>query len=95
MKRGGIGAASQHHDVVTTPDPYCYFNYSQRKNEDSLTIGGYLPLEKVYNYEPVPKELNEQEAKFVLGAQGNVWTEYIGNMRQAGVYDISTNECIK
>ena len=79
-EEGGIAASRQHHDVIMTPDGYCYFNYSQRKNEDSLTIGGFLPVEKVYNYEPVPKELNEQEAKFVLGAQGNVWTEYIGNM---------------
>jgi hexosaminidase len=80
-EEGGIAASRQHHDVIMTPDGYCYFNYAQRKNEDSVTIGGFLPVEKVYNYEPVPKELNEQEAKFVLGAQGNVWTEYIGNMR--------------
>jgi hexosaminidase len=79
-EEGGIAAARQRHDVIMTPDGYCYFNYSQRKNEDSLTIGGFLPLEKVYNYEPVPKELNKEEGKFVLGAQGNVWTEYIGNM---------------
>lgn len=79
-EEGGIAAAKQHHDVIMTPGTYCYFDHSQTKDEDSVTIGGYLPLEKVYNYEPVPKELNEQEAKYVLGAQGNVWTEYIGNM---------------
>jgi hexosaminidase len=79
-EEGGIAAARQHHDVIMTPGTYCYFDHSQNKNEDSVTIGGYLPSEKVYNYEPVPKELNGEEAKFVLGAQGNVWTEYIGNM---------------
>jgi len=52
---------------------------SQIKNEDSLTIGGYLPFDTVYNYEPVPKQLNAEEAKYILGAQGNVWTEYIAN----------------
>ncbi|MEO8822149.1 MAG: beta-N-acetylhexosaminidase [Ginsengibacter sp.] len=78
-EKGGIDAAKQHHDVIMTPSNYCYFDHSQVKNDDSLTIGGYLPLEKVYNYEPVPKELDASEAKYVLGAQANVWTEYIGN----------------
>jgi hexosaminidase len=77
---GGIAAAKQHHDVIMTPTTYVYFDYSQTKSEDSVTIGGFLPLEKVYNYEPIPKELTPDEAKFVLGAQGNVWSEYIGNM---------------
>ncbi|MEP6948989.1 MAG: beta-N-acetylhexosaminidase [Ginsengibacter sp.] len=79
-EEGGIAASRQHHDVIMTPGTYCYFDHAQNKNEDSVTIGGYLPIEKVYSYEPVPKELNEEEAKLVLGAQGNVWTEYIGNM---------------
>ncbi len=78
-EEGGIAAAKKHHNVIMTPDKYCYFNYAQIKNSDSLNIGGYLPLDTVYNYEPVPKELNADEAKYVLGAQGNVWTEYIGN----------------
>ena len=76
---GGVAAAQQHHNVLMTPGKYCYFDHSQLKNDDSLTIGGYLPLDTVYSYEPVPKELNDQEAKYVLGAQGNVWTEYIAN----------------
>src|SRR5665213_1874494 len=76
---GGIAAAQQHHDVIMTPGKYVYFDHAQVKNEDSVTIGGYLPLDTVYNYEPIPKELKPDEAKFVLGAQGNVWTEYIGN----------------
>jgi hexosaminidase len=76
---GGVAAAQQHHNVIMTPGSYCYFDHSQIKDDDSLTIGGYLPLDTVYSYEPVPKELNDEEAKYVLGAQGNVWTEYIGN----------------
>jgi hexosaminidase len=76
---GGIAAAKQHHNVIMTPGSYCYLDHSQTKNEDSVTIGGYLPLDTVYSYEPVPKELNADEAKYVLGAQGNVWTEYIAN----------------
>ncbi len=77
---GGIAAAQQHHDVIMTPGSYCYFDHAQTKNEDSVTIGGYLPLDTVYRYNPVPKELNDEESKYILGAQGNVWTEYIGNM---------------
>lgn len=78
-EEGGIAAAEQNHNVVMTPGDYVYLNYSQTKNEDSVTIGGYLPIEKVYNYEPVPKQLDSMKAKFVNGAQGNLWTEYIGN----------------
>jgi hexosaminidase len=47
------------------------------QKDDSLHIGGYLPLEKVYSYEPVPKELNEEQGKYILGAQANVWSEYM------------------
>lgn len=77
-EKGGIHAAKEKHQVVMTPGGWCYFDHSQTKNEDSVTIGSYLPLEKVYGYDPVPKELNAEEAKYILGAQGNVWTEYIG-----------------
>ena len=78
-EQGGIDAAKQNHDVIMTPGDFCYFDHSQVKKDDSLTIGGYLPLQKVYSYEPVPPELNERQAKHILGAQGNVWTEYIAN----------------
>lgn len=78
-EEGGIEAAKQHHDVIMTPGKYCYLDHAQTKNSDSLTIGGYLPLDTVYNYEPIPKELNGSEAHYVLGAQGNVWTEYMDN----------------
>lgn len=76
---GGIEAAKQHHNVIMTPNDYCYFDHSQTKNDDSLTIGGFLPLDKVYNYEPIPKELDTSETHYILGAQGNVWTEYMAN----------------
>ncbi len=76
---GGIAAAKQNHYVIMTPGSHVYFDHSQTKNEDSVTIGGYTTVQKVYSYEPVPKELNEEEAKFVRGAQANVWTEYINN----------------
>jgi hexosaminidase len=77
--QGGIDAASQGHDVVMTPSTHCYLDYYQSKNTEMepLAIGGYLPLDTVYNYEPVPLELSADEAKHILGAQGNVWTEFI------------------
>ena len=81
-EKGGIEAAKQNHNVVMTPLEYMYFNLSQSTHEDSLTYGQYLPVEKVYSYEPVPKELNNDERKYVLGAQGNVWTEYINNPKR-------------
>ena len=77
-EEGGIAAAKQNHQVIMTPQKPVYFDHSQTKNEDSLTIGGYNPIEAVYAYEPVPKELTADDAKYILGAQANVWTEYIG-----------------
>ncbi len=76
-EKGGIHAAKEKHNVVMTPGGWCYFDHSQTNNEDSVTIGSYLPLEKVYGYEPVPAELGLDEAKYILGAQANLWTEYI------------------
>ncbi len=76
-EEGGIAAAKQHHKVVMTPTTYVYLDYSQNKPEDSLTIGGYLPLEKVYGYEPVPAALQTADSSYILGAQANLWTEYI------------------
>lgn len=78
-EEGGIAAAKQNHYVIMTPAAYVYLDHSQTVAgaEDSVTIGGYLPLQKVYSYEPVPKELSGGAEKYVMGAQGNVWTEYI------------------
>lgn len=81
-EEGGIAAAKQNHTVVMTPGNPVYFDHTQSQNEDSITIGGYNPIEKVYAYEPVPKELNATQAKFVLGAQANMWTEYMKNTRK-------------
>ena len=81
-EEGGIAAAKQKHDVIMTPGNPVYFDHTQSENEDSVTIGGYNPIEKVYAYEPVPKELNAEEAKYVLGAQANMWTEYMENTRK-------------
>ncbi|MGB3005667.1 MAG: family 20 glycosylhydrolase, partial [Chitinophagaceae bacterium] len=79
---GGIEAAKQKHNVIMTPGNPVYFDHSQSENEDSLTIGGYNPIEKVYAYEPIPKELSEEEGKYILGAQANMWTEYIDNTKK-------------
>lgn len=76
---GGIAAAKQDHDVIMTPENPLYINHAQSKMEDSVTQGGYNPLEAVYNYEPVPNELSIQQSKHILGAQGNMWSEYINN----------------
>lgn len=77
---GGIEAAKAGHDVIMTPTSHCYLDYYQSDHPDEpLAIGGLLPLEKVYSYEPIPAELTELEAKHVLGTQVNVWTEYIPN----------------
>ena len=62
-----------------TPEKPVYFDHTQTRNEDSVVIGGYNPLEAVYSYEPLPKELAAEKAKYVLGAQANVWSEYIKN----------------
>jgi hexosaminidase len=78
-EKGGIEAAKQKHTVIMTPSTYVYFDHSQSKHEDSITIGGYLPLEKVYKYEPVPPELSAEDGHYILGAQANVWTEYMQN----------------
>lgn len=76
---GGIEAAHQHHDVIMTPNTYLYFDYYQSKKveDEPLAIGGYLPIEKTYNYEPMPKVLTKEEQQYIKGVQANLWTEYI------------------
>lgn len=75
-EEGGIKAANMEHKVIMTPTTYCYFDYYQSKQHDSLRIGGYLPIEKVYSYNPVGK-LDSEAAKYVEGVQANMWTEYL------------------
>lgn len=74
---GGIEAAKQQHEVVMCPGKPLYFDHTQRMQEDSVTQGGYNPLEAVYAYNPIPAELDQSLHRFVLGAQANVWTEYM------------------
>jgi hexosaminidase len=76
--KGGIEAAKAKHDVIMTPTDFAYLDYGQGDPAyEPLNIGGYLPLSKVYAFEPVPKELTPDEAKYVIGAQANIWTEYL------------------
>lgn len=79
---GGIQAAQQGHDVVMTPTSHMYLDYYQsRSSAEPLSIGGYVPLQRVYSFEPVPTELEPSQAKHILGVQGNLWAEYIPNAR--------------
>ncbi len=76
--KGGIDAARQHHDVIMTPGQFCYFDHYQGDPALEPTgFGGLLPLPLVYSYNPTPTELSPADATHILGAQGNVWTEYI------------------
>ncbi len=78
---GGIEAAKQNHNVVMTPGSHCYFDHYQVDESDRLkeplAIGGSTSVKKVYSYNPIPEELTEDQKKYILGAQGNVWTEYM------------------
>lgn len=80
-EEGGIEAAKQQHDVIMTPTGYFYFDYFQEKEleGDPMAIGAYLPLSKVYSYNPKPEALTSKEAEYILGVQANVWTEYMQN----------------
>lgn len=80
---GGIEAAKQKHNVVMTPGAFCYLDkYQGEPTQEPLAIGGFLPIEKVYSYEPTPDELTPDEKKYILGVQGNIWTEYIPSPEQ-------------
>ena len=75
---GGVEAARLDHRVIMAPTDYCYFDYGQGDpSREPANIGGLIPLEKVYGYNPIPKELPGSKQHYVLGAQANVWTEYI------------------
>lgn len=75
---GGITAVRSGHEAIMTPGSHCYFDHYQGDPEsEPLAIGGYTTIEKVYQYEPVPGGLSNEEAKRILGAQANVWTEYM------------------
>lgn len=76
--KSGIAAAKQGHPVVMSPTEFLYLDYYQNYPAlEPKAIGGLLTVEKVYSYEPTPAELTPEEAKYILGTQGNVWAEYI------------------
>lgn len=83
-EQGGITAAMQNHNVVMTPEKWVYLDYYQSLYDDEpLAGGGYLPLEKIYSYEPLPPVLNSDQAKYIIGVQANVWTEYMDSEQKA------------
>ena len=81
---GGIEAAKMNHEVIMTPNATCYLDHYQAKDtgNEPLAIGGYTPIEEIFNYEPIPNELDKSLHKYVIGAQGNVWTEYMKTSKQ-------------
>ena len=78
-EKGGIAAAAQQHNVIMTPETPLYLNHAQSRYEDSVTQGGYNSLQMVYNYSVYPEQMIPENQKYVLGAQGNMWSEYISN----------------
>ena len=74
----GLSAAKSGHDVIMTPNAYCYLDYTQDAPfKEPVSIGGYVPLEKVYSYEPVGPDMDGTAISHILGLQGNLWSEYI------------------
>jgi len=82
---GGREAADQGHDAVMTPNVYCYLNYYQSTNHSTepRAQGGYIPLQKVYAFDPIPTNLSASAQSHILGAQGNLWTEWIASLPHA------------
>ena len=76
-EEGGVFAAKAGNNAIMSPTSHLYFDYYQARTGEPLAIGGLIPLEKVYSYEPIPEGLDINQATKILGAQGNVWTEYI------------------
>ncbi len=78
-EQGGIAAAKENHDVIMTPNSHLYIDHYQGKDrkQEPLAIGGFLTMEKVYSYDPTPKELTAEQQKHIKGVQANLWTEYI------------------
>jgi len=82
-EEGGIQAAKYGNDVIMTPHKSVYFDkYQGDKSKEPLAIGGFLPIEKVYEYNPIPNVLTKEEAKRIKGVQANVWTEYMSDEKQ-------------
>lgn len=83
--KGGIEAANADHNVIMSPNSHCYFDHYQAKDRtnEPIAIGGFLPVEKVYSFDPTPDELEASKHKYILGGQANLWTEYIGSEEYA------------
>ncbi|MBR8729241.1 hypothetical protein IX332_000555 [Porphyromonas levii] len=84
-EKGGLSAARAGHKVIMTPNTYLYLDYYQEDPTASerKQIGGFVPLEKTYSYNPISSELTPEEQKYIYGVQGNLWTEYIMNEEHA------------
>ena len=81
--KGGIQAAQQRHDVIMTPGGFCYLDHLQGDpGQEPLGFGGILPLEMVYSYNPTDESLTPEQQRYILGVQGNLWTEYIPDQSQ-------------
>ncbi|MET0945834.1 MAG: beta-N-acetylhexosaminidase, partial [Flavobacterium sp.] len=82
--KGGVEAAGQGHDVVMTPESHCYFDHFQGpQNEEPIAIGGYTPISKVYEFDPVVSTMSPAEVQHVLGGQANLWSEFIPTTQQS------------
>ena len=81
--QGGIEAARKGHDVIMAPSSHLYFDYYQSEDiaSEPECIGGYLPVERVYEFQPLPEELTSEQQKHIIGVQANIWTEYIASFR--------------
>lgn len=81
---GGIAAAKQHNRAIMSPYSHMYFDYYQYSDSvEPLAIGGHLPVQRVYAYEPIPKQLADSAHKYIMGVQANLWAEYIPSFRHA------------
>ena len=78
---GALESAKEGHNVVMSPTSHCYFDYAQAVSGEPRSIGGFIPLAKVYGFEPIPAQLDAANRRHILSAQGNVWTEYIPNLK--------------
>jgi hexosaminidase len=91
---GATESAREGHDVVMSPTGFCYLDYYQSRDQSAepKAIGGFLPLQRVYQFEPMPAKLAPEYQSHILGGQGNLWTEFIPNLRHAE-YMIFPREC--
>ena len=94
---GGIAAANAAHQVIMSPNSHCYFDHYQSEDteKEPLAIGGFLPVEKVYAFDPIPEELEEEKHPYILGGQANLWTEYIPTEEQAEYMLLPRMNCVK